>query len=104
MEIKDNNAMKKVDDPRSDLGTEEQPKDPRNNLKVTKKDIGSILDLNFDDDPLRKLFITFKPFNLRIKIPENVLYIVMKSGIYIYLEDFQEARVFQKIYEKYPTI
>ncbi|SRR6266699_1233937 len=104
METKDNNVTEKVGNPRGDLGTEEQPKDPRGDLKTTERDIRSIPDLDFDDDPPRKPLIALKPFNLGIKIPENALYIVIKSGIYIYSRDPQEVCVFQKICEKYPAI
>ncbi len=94
METKDNNVAEKVGDLRGDLGVEEQSKDLCNDLGVVEGGIGPIPDPNFDDDPLGKSSITFKPFNLGIKIPENVLYIVMKSGIHIYSGDPQEARVF----------
>src|SRR6266699_2073387 len=104
METKDNNVAEKVDNLCDNLGIEEQPKDPRGNLEAIENDIGPIPDPNLDDDPLEKPSIAFKPSNLGMKIPENAFYIVMKSGIYIYLKDPQEVRIFQKIYEKYPAI
>jgi len=87
METKDNNATEKAGDLRGDLGAEEQPKDPRGDLGAAEGGIGPIPDPDLDDDPLGKPFIVFKPSNLGMKIPENALCIVMKSGIYIYLGD-----------------
>ncbi len=87
METKDNNVAKKTNDLRNDLDVEKQPKDPRDDLEVVKRGIGPISDPNFDDDLLEKSSIVFKPFNLRIKIPENIFYIVIKSGIHIYSKD-----------------
>ncbi len=87
METKDNNVIEKVDDLYNDLGVEEQPKDPCGDLGAIERDIGPISDPDLDNDLLRKLFIAFKSFNLRMKIPENAFCIVIKSGIYIYLKD-----------------
>ena len=79
--------MEKVDNLCGDLGIEEQPKDLRSDFKAIKRGIRSISNPDLDNDLPGKLSIVFKPFNLRMKIPENVLYIVIKSGIYIYSKD-----------------
>ncbi len=87
MEKKDNKVAKKVNNLYNDFNIEEQSKDPYNDLRIIERSIRFILDLNFDIDRLRKPFIAFKPFNLKIKIFENALCIVTKNGIYIYSKD-----------------
>ncbi len=104
MEKKDNKAIEKVDNLRNNLNIEEQLKDLRNDLKTTKRSIRSISNPNLDIDRLKKPPIIFKPSNLKVKIPKNAFYIVIKNGIYIYSKDLQKAYVFQKIYERYPKI
>ena len=86
-ERKDNKAVEKVGDPCGNLNVEEQPKDPRDNLRIIKRSIGPILNLDLDIDRLRKSFIVFKSSNLGVKIPENAFYIVTKNDIYIYSKD-----------------
>jgi len=87
-ERKDNKVVEKVDDLRNDLNIEEQLKDLYSDLGIIEKSIGFIPDPDFDIDRLRKPFITFKSFNLKIKISKNIFYIVIKNGIYIYSKDF----------------
>ncbi len=87
MERKDNKVAEKVDDLCSDFSVEEQSKDPRGDLGTVEGSIGFISDSDFDIDRLGKSPIAFKPFNLGVKISENVFYIVIKNGIYIYSKD-----------------
>jgi hypothetical protein len=87
MEKEDNKVAEKVGNLCDDLGAEEQPKNLYSNLGAVEKSIRPILDLNLDDNPLEKPSIISKPSNLGVKIPENALYIVIKSGIYIYSRD-----------------
>ncbi len=94
MERKDNKIIKKIDNLCNDFNVKEQPKDPCDNLRTIKRSIEFIPDLDLDIDCLRKSFIVFKLFNLRIKIFENVFCIVIKNGIYVYSKDLQEAYVF----------
>ncbi len=100
-EKKNNKVIKKVDNLYNDFNIEKQPKDPRNNLRTTKKNIELIPDPNFNIDRLRKPPITFKLSNLKVKISENAFCIVTKNSIYIYLKDFQKVCIFQKIYKRY---
>ncbi len=94
MEKKDNKAIKKVNNLRNDFNVEKQPKDPYDNLKTIKRNIGFIPDPDFNIDRLKKPLIAFKPSNLGIKIFKNVFCIITKNSIYIYLKDLQEVRVF----------
>ncbi len=87
MEKKDNKVVEKVNNLYNDLNIEEQPKDLRNDLRIIKRNIRLISDPDLDIDRLRKPFITFKSFNLRMKISKNAFYIVTKNDIYIYLKD-----------------
>ncbi len=87
MEKKDNKAAKKINNLHDDLNTKEQPKDPYGNLGTVEKNIRFIFDLDLDIDCLRKSLIAFKPFNLGVKIFENVFCIVTKNGIYVYSKD-----------------
>ncbi len=101
---KDNKAVEKTGDLRDDLNVEKQPKDPHNNLGIIKRNTGLIPNPDFNIDHLKKPPIAFKPSNLRVKIFENVFYIITKNGIYVYSKDPQKVRVFQKIYKKYLEI
>ncbi len=87
IEKKDNKVAEKVDNLYNDLNIEKQPKDLYNDLRTTERNIELISNLDFDIDRLKKFFIVFKSFNLRVKIPENIFYIIMKNDIYIYLKD-----------------
>jgi len=84
---KDNKVIKKIDNLRNNLNIKEQSKDLYNNLGILEGSIGFISDLNLNIDRLKKPFIVFKPFNLKMKISKNVFYIVMKNNIYIYLKN-----------------
>ncbi len=94
MKAKDDNATEKVDNLRDDLDIKEQFKDLRNDFRIIEENIESILDSDFSIDLLKKPLITFKHFNLGMKILENAFCIIMKAGIYIYSKDLQEVRVF----------
>ncbi len=94
IERKDNKVIEKVGDLRDDLNIEEQLKDLRGNLGITKGNIRLIPNPDFNIDRLEKLLITSKPFNLEMKILKNAFYIVMKNSIYIYSKDLQKARIF----------
>ena len=93
-EKEDNKVVEKAGDLRSDLNIKEQPKDLCSDFGAAKRNIRPISDPDLNDDPLEKLSIVSKPSNLGVKIPKNVPYIVIKSNIYIYLGDLQEARIF----------
>ena len=93
-EKKNNKTIEKVNDLHSNLNIEEQPKDSHNNLKTIEKNTRPIPKPDFDIDPPRKPPIVLKLFNLRMKISENILCIIIKTSIYIYLKDLQEACVF----------
>jgi|SRR6266699_3115030 len=82
-----NKVIKKVDDLRDNFNVKKQSKDLYNNLKTTKKNIEPILKPDFDINLLKKSSITFKSFNLKMKISKNVFYIVTKANIYIYSKD-----------------
>ena len=87
MEKEDNKVVEKINDLYNDFNIKKQFKDFRNDLGIVKKNIEPILEPDFNIDPLKKSSIAFKPFNLKIKIFENVFYIVIKTGIYIYSKD-----------------
>ncbi len=87
MEKKNNKVIEKADNLYNNLNIEKQSKDLYNNLKTTKENIGLILNPDFNIDRLKKSFIVFKLSNLRIKILENIFYIITKNGIYIYSKD-----------------
>jgi len=83
-EKKNNKTIEKVNDLHSNLNIEEQPKDLRNDLETTKRNIEPILNPDFNIDRLKKPLIIFKPSNLKVKIFENAFCIVIKNSIYVY--------------------